>query len=347
MATRADVARLAGVSPSTVTYALSGDRPIADDTRRRILAAAEQLGYTPNAMAQGLAGGRSRMIALLFPSLERGVTDSDLEYLIGAADAARELNHRVVLWTTDKEGPEEVMSLVRTGVVEGLLLMEVQMHDTRIESLTESGTPFALIGRTADPSGLIYADRDFEEAGRRAVSHLVGLGHRHIAYVGSHEHLFDIAMGAVVRAQAAVAAAAQRAGVSLEVLHCDWTVAAGREALTTLVTQLPSVTAVIGFNDEATIGVFQGAQARGMRIPEDLSVMSMSMSEQRAHYLYPAITAISPPAGLIGSAAARALIHALEKQPGTKGLQTLWPGTLVERASTSQPRTTPVRRRSS
>lgn len=338
MATRADVAQLAGVSPSTVTYTLSGQRPIAEETRKRVLAAAEKLGYRPNALAQGLAGGRSRNLALVFPSLERGVNDADVEYLIGAADAARALDHRVLLWTTHTNDPADLEELRATLLVDGLLLMEVRLEDERVTFLQRSGIPFALIGRTADPVGLLYSDRDFSAAGRMAVQHLAGLGHKRVGLLCSSEHLHTLGLGAVNRGESGVIEAAQHIGLSVDVMHCEPTAEAGRAAFMRLEAISPPITAVICLNDEATIGVYQGAQIHGRRIPAALSVISLTVSVQRAEFFYPPITAIHPPAGQIGRSAARALIHQLTGGPPSEE-QTLWPGQLIERASTAPPRT--------
>jgi DNA-binding LacI/PurR family transcriptional regulator len=335
MATRADVARLAGVSPSTVTYALSGDRPIAEGTRSRILAAAKELGYRPNVYAQGLAGGRSRVIALVFPSHERGVNDSDVEYLLGATEAARALDHQVLLWTPEDIDLTELTDVTRNQLIDGLLLMEVRLEDARVEFLRRSGTPFALIGRTADPTGMLYSDRDFAAASRMAVEHLVGLGHRRIALIDSPERLHELGLGAVVRAQAGVIDAAAALGIQVDVHHCDPTVESGRAVFIRLLGAEPAVTAAIGLNDEATLGVYQGAQSHGMRVPENLSVVSLSVSAKRASFFYPPITAISPPAVEIGASAARALIHQLTGRRAPSLQQTLWAGRLVERGSTA------------
>jgi DNA-binding LacI/PurR family transcriptional regulator len=336
VATRADVARRAGVSPSTVTYALNGERPSAEATRQRILAAMAELGYSPNAMAAGLAGGRSRIIAMLFPTLERGYSDSDLEYLVGAADAAHELNHRVLLWTMDREDIPEVARLCRSGLVEGLLLMEVRMQDERVDYLRREGIPLALIGRTADDASLPYADRDFTRVGQMAVSHLAGLGHTDIAFLGPPERLRTWGFGAVVRAINGIEKAARASGVRLITVDCEATVPAGRDALLNLRQAHPEVTGIISFNDEGAIGLYQGAQAMGLRIPTDLSVISTSVSTQRTAFFFPALTTISPPAGAIGGAAARALIHALEN-PDAAPEQSLLTGELVERGSTAPP----------
>ena len=96
--TMLEVARRANVALSTVSYALSGTRPVSEETRRRIEQAMTELGYQPHALARGLASKRSRIIALLFPALPRGCGATELEFVTGAAEAAQDRAYHLVLW---------------------------------------------------------------------------------------------------------------------------------------------------------------------------------------------------------------------------------------------------------
>ncbi len=338
-ATRADVARRAGVAPSTVSYALNGGRTISDSTRQRIRAAMVDLGYSPNPLAASLAGGRSRLLALLFPSLERGVSESDLEYLVAAADAARGYGYRVVLWTTDAHDLGSVEQLCQSSLTDGLLLMEVLLDDRRVDVLQRAGIPFSLIGRTAEAAGMPHADRDFEHDARACLAHLLRLGHAHVALIAPPRDLYERGFGAVVRPVDALTAAARSAGLDLTVMPCAASVDAGRAALQTLRAGRPDITAVISLVDEATMGLFHEATAEGVRIPDDLSAISLSASPQRCAWFSPGLTAVSPPADDIGRGAALALVDLLEGRP-VDTARTLWAGELVDRGSTA-----PVRSR--
>lgn len=331
MVTRADVARRAGVSASTVSYALSGERPISEPTRQRIVAAMVELGYSPNLLAAGLAGGRSRLLALLFPSRVRGMSNADLEYVLGAANAARELGYHVLLWPTDGQDLAEVHRIGSIGLVDGVLLMEVLLDDPRVPLLQQAGVPFALIGRTRDNDGLRYADQDFVETSRIAIGHLAGLGHEVVAFVNGPDRLLASGYGATVRADEAMRAAAAAASVRLVAAPCEHDVAAGRAALGNLLAT--GATGVVTMNDEATIGLMHQARDRGLRVPADLSVISVSASAERAQITAPALTTVSPLAERIGRAAARALVGDL-LDGGAGSEQQLWTGTLVERGST-------------
>jgi transcriptional regulator with XRE-family HTH domain len=152
MPTRKDVAERAGVSEATVSYALSGKRTISQATRERVFEAMRELDYRPNLMAQALAGGSSSIIALLFPSQERGISNADLEYVLGAASAARELGYHLLLWPTEDRDVSDVASLYQAGLIGGVLLMEVRMKDERLRTLGKAGVPVGLIGGPRLPS---------------------------------------------------------------------------------------------------------------------------------------------------------------------------------------------------
>jgi DNA-binding LacI/PurR family transcriptional regulator len=332
VATRADVAKLAGVSTSTVSYALSGARPISEATRLRIEAAMGQLGYTPNALASGLAGRRSRIIALLFPAGPRVIASTDMEYVIAAADAARERGYHLVVWTTSGSDLEEVRRLRGTGLVDGVLLMEVLLQDDRVRFLQDGDVPLALIGRTADFKALAYADADFDRTAELAVEYLAGLGHRDIGLLNAPGRLLDIGSGACTRVAQSVATAIDRAGLSLVTLPCEHSAPAGRKAFEDFFRRSPEMTGVISFNWEATVGLMQQAQKRGVAIPEQLSVVSIANSTGMVEITMPALTTISPPGPEIGRAAALALIDRLE-HPDAAPAQSLVMGPLVERGS--------------
>jgi DNA-binding LacI/PurR family transcriptional regulator len=337
VATRAEVAKLAGVSASTVSYALSGQRPIREETRRRIEAAMKQLNYTPNALASGLARRRSHLLALLFPPQPDGVGSFDLEYVMSAADLARERGYHLVLWTLGENETTAVRRLGGSGLVDGVLLMEVRLDDERVRLFQSAGIPMALIGRTADPQGLAFADSDFDQITRLAIDHLVALGHRFVGLVNLSHGLVELGHAPSARVADGAVRAAAELGVDLVTLDCLKSVSAGREALDTLIARSPGLTAIISFNWEATVGVMQRAAATGMAIPERLSVLSITNSSRRADITTPSLTTISPPAAEVGRAAAAALIDQLET-PGAAPRQVLLPGALVTLGSTGPAR---------
>lgn len=338
--TRKDVAKRAGVSPATVSYALNPDGPVSDATRARVLAAAAELGYTPNAMAAALAGAPSRVIALVTTSSEREVEGSDLEYLVGATEAARALGYQVLLWALRRREFAEIVRLSRaSAMVSGVLLMEVMLDDERVDYLKSAQIPFGLVGRNRDVTGIPAADRDFDRVASMALTHLAGLGHREVVFLSASESASRAGFGAVVRAESAFMQSAGEVGMRAAVVPCDLEVNAGKEAFWRIRERYEQATAIVSFNEEATFGLFQAARTAGVAIPSQLSVMSTSVTARHAAHFDPALTSISPPGLRIGAAAARALITRLQEQPENEALAelNLFAGELIQRGSTAPP----------
>ena len=165
--TSQDVARLAGVSQSTVSYVLTGSRPISESTRLRVEDAIAKLGYHPNSGARTLRSRRSGVIGLMVP--ETGADDGVLMVFIGAiAREARRHGYDILL-VTAQEGAAGIRRVVRTGVCEALILMELDRYDERVGPVIESGLPFVTIGKPEEfPQGSVV-DLDFEMLGRMVV----------------------------------------------------------------------------------------------------------------------------------------------------------------------------------
>ncbi len=329
----ADVARRAGVSVSTVSYVLSGARPISPATRERIERAMQELGYTPNVFARGLKSKRSRIIALLFPRYGRELGLSSLEYILGASDHAQDRGYHLLLWTTDAAALDDLAQLAGQGLVDGVLMMEVRLRDPRISVLRKAALTFVMIGRTEEPAGIDFADADFDQCARLAVEHLTGLGHRQLAFVNLSEQALDSGRANAVRLRSALRQAAEQAGVHLQAVTCDSNADAGRQAFARLVAADPDLSAVIAFNEQASPGIMAAAVESGRRIPEDFSILSIDMPEQSALMTNPPMTTVGPSAAGMGRAAVDVLIQRLEEDQ-VAASQVLFEGQLAARGST-------------
>ncbi|MBT8162230.1 LacI family transcriptional regulator [Arthrobacter sp. GN70] len=328
MATMADVARAAGVSRSTVSYVLSGARPISEATRERIVRVMRELDYTPNVLAQGLAGKRTGIIALLHPPGEQGLNLTEFEYIQTAAEQVRADGYHLLLWPIASTDIDEVHKVVSQGLVEGVLLMEIQPEDQRVTALVESRIPFTMIGRPSEPADLSYVDADFDAGGILAVEHLAALGHKEIAFLGRSEGF----VAAISRAKEAVVAAAAQHGVELRVFMCPATIPAGREIFEEIQDTAPGVTAVIGINEGATVGLMDAAELAGMSIPGELSIVALNMSEGMAERAHPALTSVSSSSEDMARLAAKDLIRRLRGEE-TSMVQVLFEPRLVVRGS--------------
>lgn len=217
-----DVARHAGVSPSTVSYALSGKRPISDETRRRIEASIRELGYRPHAGARALASSRSNVLALVIP-LRTGIhVPVVMQFAVSVVTTARRYDHDVLL-LTQEEGEEGLHRVADTALVDALIVMDVQLHDPRLPLLRTLERPSVLIGFPAAAEGLTCVDLDFTAAGELCVERLAGLGHRVVALVGSPPEVYVRETAFAQRVVQGFTAAADRNGMASSVHPCEAT----------------------------------------------------------------------------------------------------------------------------
>ena len=134
-----DVARHAGVSPSTVSYALSGKRPISEETRQRVEAAIRELGYRPHAGARALASSRSNVLALVIP-LRPGIhVPVVMQFAVSVVTTARRHDHDVLL-LTQEEGEDGLRRVADTALVDALIVMDVQLRGTPAAVAALTGT---------------------------------------------------------------------------------------------------------------------------------------------------------------------------------------------------------------
>ncbi|GAA0958129.1 LacI family DNA-binding transcriptional regulator [Kribbella koreensis] len=337
MATMTDVARRAGVSVSTVSYVLTGTRPISEATREKVHAAMAELGYQPNAMARGLASRRSNIIGLLLPLTGRGLGATETAFVTGATEAAREAGYHLMLCSVGTDDADELQTLATQRLLDGFLVMEVQLEDRRVELLRELAAQFVLIGRTAEPAGLACVDIDFEQTVDDAVAHLVGLGHRIIAYVNHSEASLAGGYGPAKRTAAAFEAALERHGITGVMVPSEDTASGGRRAIGTARELCPRLTGVLVMNENAALGILAELREAALDVPWDVSVVSMVTSAAVADLASPALTAMTSPGAAVGAAATRVLLRRLA-DGDTSTYQELLPCVLEVRGTTAESR---------
>lgn len=311
MATMLDVAKRAKVSLSTVSYAISGARPISEETRKRIFKAMEELDYRPHPLARGLASKRSRILAILFPAIERGLGITELEFVANAAEAASKNGYHLVLWSAETGDPEELRELTQQGLVDGVILMEIHKNDQRVNLLQKLNFPFSMIGRYDDDSGE-FVDIDFQQTINEIMTYLMNLGHKNIAFVNQSEASFKAGYGPVVRTKTAFEEFRRSSGVTGYTVFCRPSPQDGYEKFNSLIEKHPDITAIISMNERAIPGIMHGAAERGWKIPGDLSIAAIVSSVKVAEMMVPRLTTMDPPSAELGRIATELLIRSLE-----------------------------------
>ncbi len=327
MPTMLDVAKRANVSISTVSYALSGTRPVSERTRQRIFEAMKELGYRPHPIARGLASKRTRILAILFPAIERGLGITELDFVASAAEAASKNGYHLVVWTAETNDLDELRQLTQQGLVDGVILMEVHMNDPRVNLLRELSFPFSMIGRCDDDRDG-YVDIAFKQTIAEAMDHLIQLGHRNIAYFNQSQASYDAGYGPVVRTKVAFEEYTQNFGVNGVMRFCRPSPQDGYETFKALLQEYPDLTAAISMNERATPGIMRAIFERGWKIPDDFSLVALVSSVRMTEMMVPTLTTLEPPSTELGRLATELLIEHLE-ETGNEDPRTLIPCHLV------------------
>jgi LacI family transcriptional regulator len=347
MAKLRDVARRAEVDPSTASRVLRGDpgQQVRPETRQRIIDAARDLRYRPNALARSLRTRRTGTIGLVIPSLDN-VGFADVTH--GIQQAAAEAGRLVLVveaeaLPADGSGQaEEVYErLVGEGWVDGLIVAYATLEDSHVGHLAEQGIPLVLVNRrTSGISGSVVVDDQL--GSRLAVEHLASLGHRRIGYIGLDADT-DTARRRRQGYHDGLAAAREHPDRSLEAAAPP-TVDGGRDGLARLLAQSrPShrPTAVFVASLMSALGVRSGLVAAGLRIPEDVSLIAFN-DHPIAEHLAPPLSTVRMPNLRMGREAVAMLLGAIDGGP-VRDLMIEDRPEVVVRASTAPP--APARQR--
>lgn len=299
-ATIRDVARLAGVSPSTVSRALSLPDVVNAATRARVQAAAEQLGYAPNKAARGLITGRTGNIGLVVPDLANPFFPSVVK---GVQARARMHDVAVFLADTDEDVASEV-SLVNALAkqVDGLILCSPRAGDEELAAIAAESN-IVLVNRLVE--GVPAVTFDNEGGMRQAIAHLVALGHRKIAWVGGPTSSWSGAH----RIIGLYAAARDHSAELTDVGHFAPTYEGGMAAADQAVAT--GATAVVAYNDLVAIGLLARLHARGISVPDDVSVVGIDDIAMAA-MSRPALTTVRLPKQKSGEIAVELLLAMID-----------------------------------
>ena len=332
-ATSADVAALAGVSRTTVSFVLNArtDAGIPPGTWRRIEEAARELGYHPHGAARALAGGTSHTIGfVLRQSSEQVAADALLaETLWGLAAEARTGGYRVLVEPLSPDGGR-YSELLLSQQVDGLIVSGPRTDDDELASLVADGFPIILQGWLPDvPAPSV--DIDNRASARIAVQHLVGLGHRRIACITNAPLAYTAASDRVAGYRDALEAAQVPFDAAL-VAEGAFDAASGRAAMTMLLALAEQVTAVFVASDVVAFGALRALREAQRRVPADVSVVGFDDIPLARHF-DPPLTTIRLPANALGAAAGRALVDRLAGRPASE--RTLLPTELIVRESTA------------
>jgi len=327
------IADLAGVSIATVSRVLNGRGDVSDETRELVSHVIRENGYTANRSARGLSAGSTGLVGVLVPLVYPAYFSA---ILAGAAEALSERNLQIVLSPTGHEHDREVSVLDRLrSLTDGALIILPEESSEELARLLDRGYRFVVLDPLMPLDERIPSVSAAHASGAdQAMRHLLELGHRRIAQITGPRGWVateDRRRGY----RAALAAAGILPDPALEV-GAEPEIVPGREAAEKLLDLPRPPTAIFAFNDNIAIGAIQAARARGLRVPEDLSIVGFDDVEY-ATIVTPALTTVRQPLAEMGRTAVSLLNRLLDRQR-FETLHLELATRLVVRESTGPPR---------
>lgn len=332
MPTIRDVARQAGVGIGTVSRVLNNNPNVSPATRQRVLAAIEALGFTPNPIARQLSSGRALTIAAVVPYF---TVPSFVERLRGVTSVFAQSPYDLFLFNvetvTQRTHAFQRLSQQR---VDGIIFISITPNEHEVRRLEESQTPFVLIDTYHPNLNGVYVDDT--QGGRLATRHLLGLGHRCIAFISDR---LDNPLGFTASRQryAGYREALAEAGVPLQsVWHVEGEhgQAGGRELARQLLRRHPRPTAIFASSDSQALGALEAAREMGIVVPDELSIVGYDDIEIAAYLQLTTVRQSLLESGVLGAQLLLSLIE--QDQPGEPEHIEL-PTELIQRRTTAPP----------
>lgn len=328
-----DVAELAGVSASTVSHVLNGTRKVSEDTRERVRLAIEELGYEPNLLAKSLKVSRTFTIGLLISDIQNPFFTSVIR---GAEDVALSRGYHLFLCNTDEDPnrEDEYVRELSKKRVDGLIVASSASRRNHTLQLRLEDVPFVFMDREVEGIEADTVSVDNRLGMRLIAEHLTQLGHERVGMVSGplekssgHERYHGL--------RDALADLGLPLHDSL-VRFGDFRVSGGREAAEELLRLPEPPTALVVSNNQMTLGALLAVRELGLRVPDEVSVVSFDDMEW-APLANPPLTALAQPTYEMGATAARMLLDKIEKKATGSPSKLFMEPELMVRGSTGSP----------
>jgi DNA-binding LacI/PurR family transcriptional regulator len=310
-ATIRDVATRAGVSTATVSRVLAGIGHARPETTAAVLTAAKQLDYRPSGVARSLRMRRTRTLGLIVTDIQNPFFP---ELVQAADDAARAIGSSILLGSAayDEHRAEHYMRLMVDQRVDGIIIASSQLSPTSAAWLLSAPVPAVAVNSDPGELRIPVIASDNEGGTREAVEHLVGLGHRRIAYIrGAPDFTATLPRYAGFRQGMAAAGIPDEDSPAFA---GEGQVESGERAAAEIIRTRPDVTAIVCYNDLTAMGVLRALRAAGRRVPGDVSVVGCD-DIAAAGWVAPTLTTMAQQKTEMGRLAVETLAAAIERQP--------------------------------
>ncbi|MBY0237725.1 MAG: LacI family transcriptional regulator [Burkholderiaceae bacterium] len=313
--TLVDVAKLAGVSVMTASRAMSGEGYASEETKAKVQAAAKQLGYAPNALARMMKGGKTNVIGVVVNDLSSAVVNA---FVTALSEEVRKVEMDMFIYNSlgdMGDGKGKRVSQMLHGLWDGLLYVLPRMTDDYLATLEKSTSPIVLINYFRQETTLPVVRGDNVNGAHDAVSHLIDLGHRRIAFVRGTAYT-----GQSDLRERGYAAALADAGIALDpalVRQGDFHELSGLEAGRQLMALPEPPTAIFAASDTMALGCMNAVREKGLSIPHDVSIVGFD-DIPAAAMAQPPLTTLRHPFQAMAQAAVQELLRRIRGEPGRR-----------------------------
>lgn len=300
------VAQAAGVSPSTVSRILNGTASVSEAKKQAVDRAIERLGFRPNPVARGLAGGRTLSIGVVTQTISSPFYG---EAVHGIEDQLEAAGYIPIFVSGHWQEAEErkAMEALLARRVDGLIVLAGRMPNRALKAVAKR-VPMVVVGRELRGPGVYSLSFDNRLGGMMAVQHLIECGHTRIAYIAGERHHDD-----ALDREAGYRAALAQAGIDFDpalVMPGDYTESGGLLAVNRLLDARVPFTAIFAANDQTAIGAALGLYRRNVRVPDDVSLVGFD-DLAPARFTIPPLTTVRQPVYEMGFMAAGAMLQLL------------------------------------
>ncbi|MBL6981606.1 MAG: LacI family DNA-binding transcriptional regulator [Anaerolineales bacterium] len=309
-----DIAKKVGKSVTTVSRALHGYDDVSPETSALVRKVADEMGYTPNIIAQRLQKQHTDTIGFILPTFGPRFSDPFFsEFLAGIGNKAAKLGYDLLV-STHPPGDDELKAYrrkVQSYLVDGFIIVRTRRKDPRIGYLCQTDFPFVAFGRTENSCDFPFVDEDGELGMRLIAHHLADLGHQRIAFIAAPDEL----MFAHYRLKGFKNGLSEK-GVRLEekmIVTGDLTQRDGVKQATMLFDLPNPPTAIAACNDLMALGAISAAQKRGLRVGKDIAITGFD-NIPLAEHSHPSLTTIHQPIYQIGDMVCEMLIRRIKEE---------------------------------
>jgi len=323
-----DVAKQAKVSTATVSRIINGLSGYTEETRQTVVNVIREMGYKPNAIARGLVNKRTHTMGVLLPNISSRLATVLLK---GIENRAHHLDYSVVICNTENDGKRtmEYLDVLSEKQVDGIIITSEWLKDAYGEALLAMKIPVVLVLTVSYRFPIPYIKVDDKQAAYQATKYLIDKGHKEIGIISGPQ---EDKLAGLPRIEGYKQALADyRLTISEDrIAYGDFTYKSGRRGIEEVFERSPDITAVFVASDEMALGVLSYAYKKGIKIPDDLSVIGYD-DTQDAEMAIPPLTTVHQPIYEMGE-------RAVEMLFGAKGTveSVIMPHHIVERNSVAE-----------